>query len=82
MTSAMPDRATALITDITDSFGKQKQLADRALAQIDDAAFFSVLDRESNSIAVVVKHMAGNLRSRFTDFLTTDGEKPDRKSVV
>ena len=79
MMSAMPDRATALITDITESFGKQKQLADRALAQIDDAAFFSVLDRESNSIAVVVKHMAGNLRSRFTDFLTTYGEKPDRK---
>lgn len=75
----MADPASALITDITENFSKQKQLADRALAQIDDAAFFSVLDRESNSIAVVVKHMAGNLRSRFTDFLTTDGEKPDRK---
>ena len=56
-----------------------KQLADRALAQVDDAAFHAVGEGpESNSIAIIVKHMAGNLRSRWTDFLTTDGEKPDR----
>jgi predicted GNAT family acetyltransferase len=77
--SAMPDHRPAMLTDITEYFVKQKELADRALAQIDDASFFAALDRESNSIAVIVKHMAGNLRSRFTDFLTTDGEKPDRQ---
>ena len=55
-----------------------KRLADGALAQISEEEFFRELDPESNSIAIVVKHMAGNMRSRFTDFLTTDGEKPDR----
>ena len=49
-----------------------------AIAQLSDEQFFAVLDAESNSVAVIVKHMAGNMRSRFTDFLTTDGEKPDR----
>src|SRR3981081_1081320 len=55
-----------------------KRLADGALAQISEEEFFRELDPESNSIAIVVKHMAGNMRSRWTDFLTTDGEKPDR----
>ncbi len=55
-----------------------KRLADGALAQISDEEFFRELDPESNSIAIIVKHMAGNMRSRFTDFLTSDGEKPDR----
>ncbi len=55
-----------------------KRLADGALAQITEEEFFRELDPESNSIAIVVKHMAGNMRSRFTNFLTTDGEKPDR----
>src|SRR5713226_1338171 len=55
-----------------------KRLADGALAQVTEEEFFRELDPESNSIAIVVKHMAGNMRSRFTDFLTTDGEKPDR----
>lgn len=55
-----------------------KRLADGALAQISEEEFFRELDPESNSIAIVVKHMAGNMRSRFTDFLTTDLEKPDR----
>lgn len=59
-------------------FRRYKQLADRALAQIDEDAFFATPGPETNSIAIVVKHMAGNLRSRWTDFLTTDGEKPDR----
>jgi hypothetical protein len=57
---------------------KLKAQADTALSQTSDEHFFSVLDPEANSIAVIVKHMAGNMRSRWTDFLTSDGEKPDR----
>jgi hypothetical protein len=59
-------------------FRKQKALADKAIAQITTQDFFALLDHESNSIAMVVKHVAGNLRSRWMDFLTSDGEKPDR----
>jgi hypothetical protein len=55
-----------------------KRLAEGAMAQLKDEDLFVTLDPESNSVAVIVKHMAGNMRSRFTDFLTTDGEKPDR----
>jgi Protein of unknown function (DUF1572) len=55
-----------------------KRLADGALAQVKDEELFTTLDAESNSIAIIVKHIAGNMRSRFTDFLTTDGEKPNR----
>lgn len=55
-----------------------KKLAEKALAQIKDEEFFVTLDDESNSVAVVMKHMAGNMISRWTDFLTSDGEKPDR----
>ena len=75
----MPDLGAAVLAGFADYLSKQKELADKALAQIDDASFFAALDGESNSIAVIVKHIAGNLRSRFTDFLTTDGEKPDRQ---
>src|SRR5438093_12752768 len=57
---------------------KLKDLADKAIAQIEDEHLFVVLDPEANSIAVIMKHMAGNMRSRWTDFLTSDGEKPDR----
>jgi hypothetical protein len=57
---------------------KLKGLADKALAQIQPEHFFIALDPEANSIAVIMKHMAGNMRSRWTDFLTSDGEKPDR----
>jgi uncharacterized damage-inducible protein DinB len=57
---------------------RQKDLADRAMAQVDDDAFFATLAADDNSIAVIVKHVAGNMRSRWRDFLTTDGEKPDR----
>ena len=58
---------------------KLKSLADRALAQVpDDAALFSRPDERSNNLAILMKHMAGNMRSRWTDFLTTDGDKPDR----
>jgi hypothetical protein len=60
------------------SFVTYKDLADRAMAQVTDEQFFTSLDGESNSIAVIVKHLAGNLRSRWTNFLTSDGEKPDR----
>lgn len=55
-----------------------KGLADRAMEQVTDEQFFATLDVESNSMAVIVKHLAGNLRSRWTDFLNSDGEKPDR----
>lgn len=55
-----------------------KRLAERAIEQAPDEALVTPLDNESNSIATIVKHMAGNMRSRFTDFLTSDGEKPDR----
>lgn len=61
-----------------DYFRAQKKLAEQAMAQVNDEQFFRQLDAESNSIAMIVKHVAGNLRSRWTDFLTTDGEKSDR----
>jgi hypothetical protein len=60
-------------------FRSIRRLAEKALAQVSDRDFFATLDSESNSIAVIVKHIAGNLRSRWTDFLTSDGEKPDRR---
>jgi len=56
-----------------------KRMAEGAMAQLSDEQFFAVPSEESNSVAIIVKHMAGNMRSRFTDFLTSDGEKPDRK---
>ena len=55
-----------------------KRMGEGAMNQLKDADFFVTLDAESNSIAILVKHLAGNMRSRFTDFLTSDGEKPDR----
>ncbi|MGH9261951.1 MAG: DUF1572 family protein, partial [Acidimicrobiales bacterium] len=57
---------------------KLKGLADRAVAQTRDEDFFRTLDPESNSIALIMKHVSGNMRSRWTGFLTSDGEKPDR----
>ncbi len=59
-------------------FRYYKQLAERTFAQISDEDFFRTIDEESNSIAVNMKHMASNMISRWTDFLTSDGEKPDR----
>ena len=70
--------ADAYLDDVRLQFRKLKKLAEDALAQVKDAELDVTLDEESNSLAVIMKHMAGNLRSRFTDFLTTDGEKPDR----
>ena len=57
---------------------KLKAQADKAMAQVDDPQFFAVIDSDANSIAIIVKHVSGNMRSRWTDFLTSDGEKPDR----
>jgi uncharacterized damage-inducible protein DinB len=69
---------TPYIKDSTELFRHYKKLAERALAQCPDEALFIELDTESNCIGIIVKHMAGNMRSRWRDFLTTDGEKPDR----
>lgn len=69
------------LKDVPDQFRKLKALADKAVAQVRDEELFKPLDpdaAESNSLAVLLLHVGGNLRSRFTDFLTTDGEKPDR----
>jgi hypothetical protein len=69
----------ALLQDFRKMFRMYKALAEKAMAQVPtDAAFGAMLDDNSNSIAIVVQHIAGNLRSRYRDFLTTDGEKPDR----
>ena len=72
------DVADAYLDDVRAQFRKMKVLAEGAIAQVGDDELGFTLDSESNSIATIMKHMAGNLRSRFTDFLTTDGEKPDR----
>jgi uncharacterized damage-inducible protein DinB len=69
---------TSYLNDSIEVFRYYKKLAERAMQQCPDDALFESLDVESNSIAIIVKHMAGNMRSRWTDFLTTDGEKPDR----
>lgn len=60
-------------------FHKLREMAEKSLAQVNDEQFFAQLDPGSNSLAIIVKHLAGNARSRWTDFLTADGEKPDRK---
>jgi hypothetical protein len=73
-----PDLATHYLDEAHRQMRGYKRLAEGATAQLKDHELFITLDPESNSIAVIVKHMAGNMRSRFTDFLTTDGEKPDR----
>jgi uncharacterized protein DUF1572 len=70
--------ATHYIEDSIASLRAHKKLAEKALEQITDEKFFATIDEESNSIAVIMKHMAGNMLSRWTDFLTTDGEKADR----
>lgn len=70
--------SAAYLRDIVRTYRDYKTLADRAIAQVSDADLYTLLDPDANSIAIIVKHIAGNLRSRFTDFLTTDGEKPNR----
>jgi hypothetical protein len=69
---------TSYLKDSLDVFRYYKKLGERAMAQCPDDALFASLDAESNSIAIVVKHLAGNMRSRWTDLLTADGEKPNR----
>jgi len=69
---------TSYLKDSIDLFRFYKKGAERAMAQCSDEALFTTIDSESNSIAIIVKHMAGNMRSRWMDFLTTDGEKADR----
>jgi uncharacterized damage-inducible protein DinB len=70
---------TSHLKDSIELFRYYKKLTERAIEQCPDEGLFKPLDDESNSIAIIVKHMAGNMRSRWTDFLTTDGEKPDRQ---
>jgi hypothetical protein len=69
---------STFLAECTALFQKQKALAERAMAQVPDQQLFTTLDPEANSIALIVRHLHGNMRSRWTDFLTTDGEKPDR----
>jgi len=72
------DVGAAYLADALRNFRGYKKLAEEALAQTSDEDVFRLLDKDANSIAILIKHMAGNMLSRWTDFLTTDGEKPDR----
>jgi Protein of unknown function (DUF1572) len=72
------DFAAAYLEDVRKLARYYKQLADDAIAQVDDVQFATALGGDENGIALIVKHLGGNLRSRWTDFLTSDGEKPDR----
>jgi uncharacterized damage-inducible protein DinB len=74
----MTDLASYYLEEIKRQFRGHQRMGERALAQLEEKDFFVTLDPESNSVATLVKHIAGNARSRFTDFLTSDGEKPDR----
>ena len=79
MTNDRPPARGPFLDDALTQFSKYRALAEAALAQMDDAAFFAAPGPDENSLALLVKHVAGNQRSRWTDFLTTDGEKPDRQ---
>jgi hypothetical protein len=70
---------TSYLRDSLSVFHYYKKLAERAMEQVSDEQLFVVLDGEMNSIAIIVKHLVGNMQSRWQDFLTSDGEKPDRK---
>ena len=72
------DTGAQFLDDSLRQLRKYKALADGALAQVADSDLFRAIDPDSNSIAVVMKHVSGNMRSRWTDFLTSDGEKADR----
>ncbi|HVR99720.1 MAG TPA: DUF1572 family protein [Thermoanaerobaculia bacterium] len=78
MTETTETFGALYLKDVTEQLRQYKGLADRALAQVRDEDLFPTLDAESNSLAILIQHVGGNLRSRWTDFLTTDGEKPDR----
>ena len=72
------DFATQYLKDAALQFRALKKIADKAIAQVSEDELFRTIDSENNSIALIMKHMTGNMRSRWVDFLTTDGEKPDR----
>src|SRR5260370_41112934 len=72
---------TSHLKDSIDLFRYYKKLGEPAMAQCPDQRLFTMLDAESNSVAIVVKHMAVNMRSRWADFLTTDADKPNRNRV-
>jgi hypothetical protein len=72
------DLATHYFDEARRQMRGHKRMGEGAMVQLRDEDFFVTLDPESNSVAILVKHLAGNMRSRFTDFLTSDGEKPDR----
>ena len=74
----MPDFRHDFLGNVKDQLAKLRTTAERAIAQVGDNDFARTLDAENNSIAIIVKHVSGNLRSRCTDFLTSDGEKPNR----
>jgi hypothetical protein len=74
----MTDLATHYLDEARHQMRGTKRLADAAMAQLKDEELLVGLDPESNSVALIVKHLAGNMRSRFTGFLSTDGEKPNR----
>jgi hypothetical protein len=82
LTIIMTELGQHYLADALQTFRDYKKLAERAFAQISAEDFFKTIDEESNSIAVIMKHMAGNMLSRWTDFLTTDGEKPERDRDV
>jgi hypothetical protein len=71
-------RSDSYLKDSSDVYRYYKKLGENAIAQCPDSGLVAILDAESNSIAIIVKHMAGNMISRWTDFLTSDGEKPNR----
>src|SRR5438477_7125715 len=75
---ASEDNRTAYLRDIARTYRNYKTLGERAIAQVSDGDLHTQVDPDANSIAIIVKHLAGNLQSRFSDFLTTDGEKPTR----
>jgi uncharacterized protein DUF1572 len=74
----MTDFRSEYLADMRTQFAKLRSTAERAMAQVGDDDFAKMLDEENNSVAIIVKHVSGNLRSRCTNFLTSDGEKPDR----
>ncbi len=74
----MGEAAAEFLAETIAIFRSQKALAERAIVQLDDDQLHVALHGETNCVAVIMKHMAGNMRSRWTDFLTTDGEKRDR----
>lgn len=71
--------SSPILTVAIDELQKVKKLADKSIEQLSDDQLHSTIDPDANSVAVLMRHMAGNMRSRWTDFLTSDGEKPDRK---